>query len=169
MTRAYLGLGSNLGDRMEFLKEALRSIDQQREIEVTNVSSVYETEPIGKVDQPSFLNCVAVIETGLAPRELLEVTSRIELELKREREVRWGPRTIDIDILLFDDLVVDETDLVIPHPRLCERAFAVVPLMELSSDIVIPGVGKASECLECITGQGINKLAALDIGDIINK
>jgi 2-amino-4-hydroxy-6-hydroxymethyldihydropteridine diphosphokinase len=169
MARVYIGLGSNLGDRINYIKEAIASICKQPGIEAVGLSSVYETEPVGKTDQPGFLNCVLAVETGLSPRELLKTMGGIESKLKRERSVHWGPRTIDIDILLYGDYSIKEPDLIIPHPRMCERAFVIVPLMELSHDIVIPGVGKASRCKKQIADQSINKLAVLDIDDIISK
>lgn len=167
--RVYLGLGSNLGDRIEYLKKAIKLIAGKSAIEIVGISSVYETGPVGQIDQPSFLNCVMEIETGLPPKELLKVIDNIESGLKRERLVRWGPRTIDIDILLYGDRIVREPDLTIPHPYLCERAFVVVPLLELSSDVTIPGIGKVSECKKRIAEQSIIKLAALNIDDIIKE
>ncbi|MBI4734410.1 MAG: 2-amino-4-hydroxy-6-hydroxymethyldihydropteridine diphosphokinase [Rubrobacteridae bacterium] len=169
MSHAFLGLGSNLGDRVGNLKSAALLLQQHSRIKITKMSSVYETEPIGNVEQPGFLNCVILTETDLAPNELLKVVNQIEMDLKRERSIRWGPRTIDIDILLFENKKINEPELIIPHPRICERAFVLVPLLELSPQIEIPGVGKAKDCVDIVQGQGIKKLAALDIGDIINE
>jgi 2-amino-4-hydroxy-6-hydroxymethyldihydropteridine diphosphokinase len=169
VTVAYLGLGSNIGDRISNLRGAVRLIGEIEEVKVLKASSVYETEPVGYVDQPNFLNCAIEIDTGLSPKELLKQTSEIEIKLKRIRSIRWGPRTIDIDILVFDDIEVNEPDLEIPHPRICERAFVIEPLLELSPDIEIRGLGKLKECKENVADQKIKKLAAADIGDIISK
>jgi 2-amino-4-hydroxy-6-hydroxymethyldihydropteridine diphosphokinase len=167
MYRAFLGLGSNLGDRAGNLKSAIRLLDNENEIKVTKISSVYETEPIGNMEQSSFYNCVIEIETDLKPIELLKAGNQVEAELKRERSIRWGPRTIDIDILLYGNLAIKESELQIPHPRICERAFVLVPLLELSPKIEIPSLGRADGCLEGVRSQGIKKLAVLDLGDII--
>jgi 2-amino-4-hydroxy-6-hydroxymethyldihydropteridine diphosphokinase len=169
VTIAYLGLGSNIGDRISNLQDTLRLIGELDEARISKVSSVYETEPVGYIDQPSFLNCVIEIDTGLSPKELLKQTNEIEIKLKRTRSIRWGPRTIDIDILVFDETEVDEPDLEIPHPRICERAFVIEPLLELSPDIEIKGLGKLEECKKNVADQKIKKLAAADIGDIISK
>lgn len=131
MTRAYLSLGANLGDRLEQLTQALQRLGAEPETALVRVSGVYETEPQGKVDQPQFLNCAVCLETGLAPDQLLAATSRIEAELGRQRHERWGPRTIDIDILLYGAERLDEPELTIPHPRMQERAFVLIPLLEV--------------------------------------
>lgn len=129
--RAFIGLGSNLGDRWALLRSALAGLP-----DVVAVSSVYETDPVGGPEgQGPYLNCVVELDTDLTPRQLLEAAQRLELEAGRVRVERWGPRTLDVDILLVDDLVVDEPDLVVPHPRLWERDFVVVPLAELAPDL----------------------------------
>jgi 2-amino-4-hydroxy-6-hydroxymethyldihydropteridine diphosphokinase len=146
VARAYVGLGSNLGDREESL---LRAVDLLRErIEVSAVSSFRETEPWGYVDQPAFLNAAVEVETELGPRELLEVLLEVERVLGRTREgPRYGPRTIDIDLLLYGDEVVDEPGLTVPHPRLHERRFALEPLAELDPELVVPGRGPVGDLL----------------------
>lgn len=131
MTRAYLSLGANLGDRLEQLTRALRRLDAVPQTALLRVSGVYETEPQGKVDQPRFLNCAACVETALAPHQLLAATSQIEKDLGRERHERWGPRTIDIDLLFFGAERLNRPELTIPHPRIQERAFVLVPLLEV--------------------------------------
>lgn len=136
---AYLGLGANLGDRLTNLQEAVWRLAAQPRVTVVRSSRVYETDPVGGLPQPSFLNAVIEISTELDPRELLGACAGIEDALGRVRRERWGPRTIDIDILLFDDLDVDEPDLVVPHPRMHERGFVLAPLAELVADPPLPG------------------------------
>lgn len=132
--RAYLGLGSNLGDRWALLRDAVRSLEG-----VVAVSPVYETEPVGGPGgQPPFLNLVVALETDLSPRALLGVCHRLESAAGRVREVRWGPRTLDVDLLWTDGDPVHDADLVVPHPRLWERRFVLVPLADLAPDLV-PG------------------------------
>jgi 2-amino-4-hydroxy-6-hydroxymethyldihydropteridine diphosphokinase len=129
--RAYLGLGSNLGDRAARLQDAVDGLAATDGITVIGVSPVYETEPVGGPEQPDYLNAVVAVDTDLTPRQLLEVAQRLEGEAERERGERWGPRTLDVDVLLVGDEHVDEPDLVVPHPRLFERAFVTVPLADL--------------------------------------
>lgn len=126
-----LGLGSNLGERQQNIKNAILAL-QQANITVTAVSSLYETEPVGLVDQPAFLNAVVSVETTLTPQQLLEVCLGIEKDLGRVRLKRWGPRVIDIDILLYNDECIDEANLKVPHPLLQDRRFVLVPLAEIS-------------------------------------
>jgi 2-amino-4-hydroxy-6-hydroxymethyldihydropteridine diphosphokinase len=133
---AYIALGTNLGDRLANLRAAIESMPPK--VEVLAESHIYETPPWGYEDQPAFLNMVVKAETGLEPEFLLKYLKQIEVELGREQSVRWGPRLIDLDILFYDDLVVDTPPLVIPHPRLHERAFVLVPLMDLASELVHP-------------------------------
>jgi len=135
---AYVGLGANLGDRLGALQRAVDLLDAQDGVWVLASSRVWETDPVGGPPQPDYLNAVVRIATSLTARELLEAAHRVESALGRIRDVRWGARTIDIDIELFDDVVVDEPDLTIPHPRLLERAFVMLPLLELEPDPVLP-------------------------------
>jgi 2-amino-4-hydroxy-6-hydroxymethyldihydropteridine diphosphokinase len=137
-TGAYLALGSNLGDRLEHLREAVRRLGATDGIDVARSSRIYETEPVGP-PQPPYLNAVLEVETTLSPRELLEACQAVEDALGRVRAERWGPRTIDVDVLTYDELTVDEPDLVIPHPRMHERGFVLVPLGELDADAALPG------------------------------
>ena len=144
MARAFIGLGSNLGDREAALRGALELLGE----DVVAVSSFRETEPVGYLDQPAFLNAAAALETGLEPRALLERLLGVERELGRTREgPRHGPRTIDLDLLVYDDRVIDEPGLVVPHPRLAERRFVLEPLAELDPDVVVPGHGRVAELL----------------------
>lgn len=137
--RAFLGLGSNLGDRCGYLRGALGRIDALPATRVRRTSSLYETEPWGGVPQPRYLNLVAEIETGLAPEELLAQVLAIEAELGRVRTVRWGPRTIDVDLLWMEGEERATERLTLPHPRLVERAFVLVPLAELDAQVVVRG------------------------------
>jgi 2-amino-4-hydroxy-6-hydroxymethyldihydropteridine diphosphokinase len=135
---AYLGLGSNLGDRLAALQGAVDRLGNEDGIRVVASSRVWETAPVGGPAQPDFLNAVVRIETDLRPEELLDACLRVEAAFGRVRTERWGPRTIDVDILLYDDLSVDERGLVVPHPRIGQRAFVVLPLLELVPDPVLP-------------------------------
>jgi 2-amino-4-hydroxy-6-hydroxymethyldihydropteridine diphosphokinase len=132
----YIALGTNLGDRLTNLRAAIESMPP--EIIVLAESHVYETPPWGYENQPAFLNMVIKAETGLEPEPLLAYLKQLEVELGREQNIRWGPRLIDLDILFYDDLVLDSLPLVIPHPRLHERAFVLVPLMDVAPDLVHP-------------------------------
>jgi 2-amino-4-hydroxy-6-hydroxymethyldihydropteridine diphosphokinase len=148
---SYIGLGSNLGDREAFLRRALELLRAEPEIEVTAVSSVRETDPVGLVDQPRFLNAVARVETDLAPRELLDRMLAAERELGRRRDgPRFGPRTIDLDLLIYGDEEIDEPGLIVPHPRLAERRFVLEPLHELEPGLVVPGRGRVSDLLSAL-------------------
>ena len=148
MPRAYIGLGANLGPREVTLLRAADLLAAEPGIEVLEISQLRETEPVGDVEQPSFLNGAVVLETTLSPRELLDVLLRIERELGRVRGgERWGPRTIDLDLLLYDDEIVEEEGLRVPHPRLYERRFVLEPLADLEPELMIPGKGRVSELL----------------------
>ncbi|MFT3784247.1 MAG: 2-amino-4-hydroxy-6-hydroxymethyldihydropteridine diphosphokinase [Nibricoccus sp.] len=139
MKTAYLGLGSNLGDRKRFLSDAILAINSASGIRVEKISSIYETDPVGVVDQPKFLNLVVEIATTLEPKDLLASCLGIEKKLGRVRKERWGPRTIDIDVLWFGGEVVDQPELTLPHPRLKERAFVLAPLAEIAPHVLIDG------------------------------
>ena len=129
--RAYFGIGSNLGDRLAYLQLAVDELAAADGIEVVAVSPVYETAPVGGPEQPDYLNAVVAVDTACSARELLGVAQGIEAEAERVRTVRWGPRTLDVDVLLVGDEQIDEPDLVVPHPRMTQRAFVVVPLADL--------------------------------------
>jgi 2-amino-4-hydroxy-6-hydroxymethyldihydropteridine diphosphokinase len=149
MPRAYIGLGANLGDRAGTLRDALAALDALDGIEVVAVSGFRETDPVGYLDQPRFLNGAAALETVLAPRELLDALLAVERSLGRTREgPRFGPRTIDLDLLLYGDESFDEPGLTVPHPRLHERAFALEPLVELDPGLVVPGKGPLEALLQ---------------------
>ena len=129
--RAYLGIGSNLGERVAYLQLAVDELAAAAGVTVVAVSPVYETAPVGGPDQPDYLNAVVALDTTLTAHELLRLAHEIEAEADRVRTVRWGPRTLDVDLLLVGDEHVDTPDLVVPHPRMAERAFVVVPLADL--------------------------------------
>ena len=137
-TKAYLALGSNLGERLDSLREAVRLLVAAEGVDVVRSSRIYETDPVGP-PQPAYLNAVIEVETSRSPRELLEACRAVEDALGRVRTERWGPRTIDVDILTFDERMVDEPGLQIPHPRMHERGFVLVPLAELDDDPMLPG------------------------------
>jgi 2-amino-4-hydroxy-6-hydroxymethyldihydropteridine diphosphokinase len=132
---AYIGLGSNIGDRASYLHQAIHELSRMEGISVTDRSSIYETEPVGYVDQGSFLNMAVRLDTTRDPFELLDSLMEIEQSLGRTRDVRWGPRTLDLDLLLYGEEAIQTETLEVPHPRMWERAFVLVPL----SDVVRPG------------------------------
>jgi 2-amino-4-hydroxy-6-hydroxymethyldihydropteridine diphosphokinase len=142
LTRAYVGVGANLGDRERTIRAAIAALPG-----VAAVSSLRETEPVGVADQPRFLNGAVALDTAMTARELLDCLLAIERALGRERRERWGPRTIDLDLLLYGEEALDEPGLTVPHPRLHERRFALAPLAELDPELVIPGRGPVRDAL----------------------
>ena len=141
-TTGYLGFGTNLGDRKKNLDRAIISLDSRPDLAILRISGIYETEPWGMTDQPNFLNMVAEIATSVSLGELLERVKKLEQDMGREDGPRFGPRLIDVDILLLEDQVVDQPDLQIPHASLHLRAFVLVPLAELAPDLVHPVLGE---------------------------
>lgn len=158
MTRAVLGLGGNIGDSRKLMATAIRQLSVHPEIVVEAVSSLYLTPPWGKIDQPAFLNAAVRIDTTLSPRALLHAILGIERQLGRERIERWGPRRIDIDILVFGTTETDEPGLHIPHPKLQERAFALTPLVDVMPETEFAG-RRADAWLKGIDASGIIRLA----------
>ena len=156
MVKAFLSLGSNMGDRLEYLSKAIDKIAEIQGCNILNKSSVYETEPWGYENQEAFLNLCISIETSLSPYELLESLQKIELELDRVRKIHWGPRTIDIDILLFDDIICEDDKLTIPHPRMRERAFVLIPLYDIEKNLIIDGI-KLEDLINKIDTRGIKE------------
>ncbi len=142
MPIAYIGIGSNLGDREENVRRAVELLGQRAGL-ITASSSLFETEPWGVADQPRFINAACGLETSLSPHELLVALRAIELEMGRDRctEQRWGPRVIDLDILLYGDLVLDTPELTIPHPRMHERIFVLAPMAEIAPETTHPVLG----------------------------
>ncbi|RTI01625.1 2-amino-4-hydroxy-6-hydroxymethyldihydropteridine diphosphokinase [Thermus scotoductus] len=152
---AYVGLGSNLGDRAGYLLQALSLLSRLPETRFLRLSPVYETEPVGP-PQPLYLNLVAEVDTKLPPRGFLEALLDIERSLGRERKERWGPRTIDLDLLLYGDLVLREVGLEVPHPRLHQRAFVLVPLADLVPEGRHPVLGRTfAELLAPLDRKGV--------------
>jgi len=147
--RAYVGLGGNIGDREFYLQRALELLGAEPGIEVVAVSSFRETEPVGYLDQPPFLNAACAVQTNLRPRELLERLLAVERALGRERTgPRFGPRAIDLDLLLYGEEVVEEAGLAVPHPRLEERRFALEPLAELDPGLALPDGRRVRDLLD---------------------
>lgn len=158
---AFIAIGSNLGDRIGNIKKAASLVADGVNATLVSMSSLYETEPWGIKEQPAFVNAVMKVETALSPLELLAHTRAIEAVMGRQRELRFGPRTIDLDIIFYDDLVMDENGLTIPHQRAHERAFVMVPLAEIAPDLKHPILGKrAAEIAESLDRSGIKKLEA---------
>ena len=148
MTRAYVGLGANLGDREQMLRLALERLAAEPSVELVAASQLRETDPVDFLDQPRFLNAAAAVETDLSPRQLLARLQLIECELGRRRAGRrFGPRVIDLDLLLYGSETVNEPELVIPHPRLHLRRFALEPLAELDPELEVPGKGSVRALL----------------------
>ena len=139
MNKAYLGLGKNIGDREEYLKKACALINSHGKINILNYSKIYETAAWGYEDQGDFLNLCIEVQTILSPQELLAVCQEVEQELNRVRTIRWGPRTIDVDILFYNEDIISEENLIVPHPRIKERGFVLVPLLDLNGDLIIEG------------------------------
>ena len=162
MADVFIGLGGNIGDREALLAEALRKLDATPGVKVAAVSSLYETKPVGHVAQPDFLNLVAKLATNLPPYALLNTCLRIEAELGRERRERWGPRTVDIDVLWCEGVAQADEKLTLPHPRMHERAFVLVPLAELAPSLKLDGRPVAS-LVNALGGQaaGVRKKGAL--------
>ena len=141
MTVAYLSIGSNIGDRLHHLVEAVRALHSHDGVKVVAVSSIYETAPVGYTDQADFLNVTVCVGTVASAQELLALCQQVEQELGRERTIRWGPRTVDLDILLYGTDSIEEENLVVPHPRMHERAFVLIPLLEIAPAVVHPTTG----------------------------
>lgn len=153
MAVAFIGLGSNLGEREKNCLEALR-LFRENDLAVVRQSSLIETEPWGLTDQPSFINMAAEVETGLLPHQLLALLMSIENKMGRNRTIKWGPRIIDLDILLYDELIINTEDLIVPHPLMQERDFVLRPLAEIAPDTVHPVMKKSIRSLrEDLTAQ----------------
>lgn len=137
MNKAYLGLGTNMGDKEAYLKEACKIISDNPNINIVKISKVYKTKAWGYTNQDDFLNICIEVDTNLSPEELLEVCHEVENKLNRVRVIRWGPRTIDVDILFFNNIISTDENLILPHPRIKERAFVLIPLMDLNKELAI--------------------------------
>jgi len=158
MNTAYVALGANLGDPAATVRAAFGALANLPESRVAQCSSLYRTAPVGKLDQPEFVNAVAQLETALAPEALLDALLEIELRFGRIRAEKDGPRMLDLDLLLYNDLLLDLPRLTLPHPRLHLRAFALYPLAEIAPQLIIPGRGAIAAWLPAVANQGIVKL-----------
>lgn len=162
MERIYIGLGANIEPRALYLERAVKKMEEK--IEILKVSSIYETEPVGYKNQDRFLNAVLVGKTSLSPKELLFFLQTIEEELNRRREIRWGPRTIDLDVLFYGERAIKEKDLEIPHPRIGERAFVLIPLEEIEEGPIM-GRTPRERLAECPIKEG----AVVKFGQLFQK
>jgi len=159
--RSVLALGSNQGDRAGILQGAVEELAGTPGLTVVAVSPVYETAPVGGPDQPDYLNAVVLVEGALGPRELLERSLAVEAAFGRAREVRWGPRTLDVDVVVVGDLRVAEPDLAVPHPRAAERAFVLVPWLDVDPAAQVPGRGRVADLLAAVDRSGVRRRADL--------
>ncbi|MFT4109910.1 2-amino-4-hydroxy-6-hydroxymethyldihydropteridine diphosphokinase [Propionicimonas sp.] len=154
---ATFSLGSNLGDRLEYLQGATNALRATPGLRITGISSVYETTPVGLADQPDFLNLVVVTESTLASIVMLERALAIEDAYARVRTVHWGPRTVDVDLIAVGDRVLDGKDLTLPHPRAHERAFVLVPWLEVDPDAVLVGHGRVADLVAGLDASGVRR------------
>ena len=161
--RAALALGSNQGDRLATLQGAVDTLAQTDGVEIAAVSGVFETDPVGGPEQPDFLNAVVVVLTSLSARELLVRAHEIEQRYGRLRAERWGPRTLDVDVLAVGDELVDEPDLAVPHPRAGERAFVLVPWLDADPDAALPGRGAVADLLAGLDASGVRPRGDLSL------
>jgi 2-amino-4-hydroxy-6-hydroxymethyldihydropteridine diphosphokinase len=158
-SRAVIGLGSNMDNPVEQIRDALEKIAALPDCSLTKISAMYQSAPVGGVEQANFINAIAEVETTLTPQKLMACLLDIERRHDRVRTTRNGPRTLDLDIVMFNDWRINEPDLVVPHPRAHERAFVLLPLIEISPEIVIPGVGAAKSLLEGVSGQSVERFS----------
>lgn len=155
----YIGIGSNLGDSQQHVREAVAALDSLVGTQLSNVSSLYLSDPLGPADQPRYVNAVAEISTELSPIELLDALQNIEKSHGRERGRRWGARTLDLDVLLYGDLELQSDRLSVPHSGIASRSFVLLPLVEIAPDVVIPHLGKAAALVKSVPDLGIEKLS----------
>lgn len=149
----FIGLGSNMGDKAGYIRKALDMLDEHPQVEVAAVAPLYLTAPVGYVDQDWFLNTVAEIKTTLEPGELLAALQDIETRLGRKRTIRWGPRVVDLDLLLYGREEIARPALTLPHPRMQERAFVMVPLADLAPDLILPGGGRVGDIAAALSRE----------------
>ncbi len=165
LARIALSLGSNLGDRFAHLERAVEIIKNNTSIFNVRLSNVYETKPIGGPEQDDYLNAVLVADTNLSALEVLELVKAVEVDAKRVREIHWGPRSLDVDILALDQIVLDGIDLTLPHPRLSERAFVLVPWNDVDPNFVVPGLGAVCDLLSRVDGAGVMLRSELSLDE----
>ena len=158
MSKIYIALGSNLDDPSKQIYKAINSIDAIDDLSVTHISSLYKTKPIGKIDQPDFINAAIEVEGDISPENLHAVLQDIETQAGRIRKVLDEPRTLDLDILLIDDLIMKTKNLIVPHPRMHQRQFVIVPLSEINQKLNIPGIGPINKILKSLPDQGVIKI-----------
>lgn len=156
MNQVFISLGANIEPRKKYLDQALKQLSEHKSITIIRKSSIYETAPVGYVDQANFLNMAVQFETSLSPKNLLNYCQKIEQNLGRKRDIRFGPRTIDLDILLYNQESIKTERLIIPHPRMHKRAFVLIPLHEIAPHLTIPRVGKLEELLRDIDSFDID-------------
>ncbi|MBU5306404.1 2-amino-4-hydroxy-6-hydroxymethyldihydropteridine diphosphokinase [Clostridioides mangenotii] len=166
MNKVYLGLGTNMGDRLLNLKRAVEYLESFEGIRIVKLSKVYETKAWGYTDQDDFLNMCLEVETDIDKHEVLQICQEVEQRLHRKRIIRWGPRTIDVDILFYNDFVSDDEELILPHPRIKQRAFVIIPLLDLDEDIMLKGK-KLRHYLDLLPGVDIEGVK--DKGVLINE
>lgn len=161
-TIAVIGLGANVGEAAATVREALRALDGLPSTRLLQASPLYRTPAWGKTDQPDFINAAALLRTSLAARTLLDDLLEIERHFGRDREagVQWGPRTLDLDLLLYGNAVIDEPGLKVPHPHLHERAFALLPLARIAPDLQVPGRGRVADLVQAVDTSGCVPLLA---------
>lgn len=153
--RAWIGLGSNLGDAADCVRTAIQNLDGLPQTALGPASGLYRTAPVGVTDQPEFCNAVAAVDTTLSPHELLAHLQAMEQDYGRVRTRRWGPRTLDLDVLVFGDQRIEEPDLTVPHPRLHERGFVLVPLAAVAPDLEVPGRGRVDELVAALEAHDV--------------
>jgi 2-amino-4-hydroxy-6-hydroxymethyldihydropteridine diphosphokinase len=164
LSTAYISIGSNLGNRLKYIREAIRRIEQSKEIKISRASSVYETQPAEYKDQPWFLNMVLELEISLEPLNLLELLLETEGQMGRRRTRRYGPRNIDLDLLLYDNLVLNSDMLTLPHPRMHERRFVLVPLAEIAPQVVHPLLKKnVKKLLEDLSTDSVSRKEEFEV------
>lgn len=161
--RIVLSVGSNLGDRLVQLQGAVDALADTPGLRLTAVSPVYETDPVGGPEQPDYLNAVVVAEGGLSPRSVLERALAVEDAFGRVRDLRWGPRTVDVDVVAVGDLLVDEPDLTVPHPRARQRAFVLLPWLDVDPAAELPGAGSVAGLLARLDRTGVRRRDDLDL------
>ena len=160
MHTAYIALGSNLGESEDTVRQAINALAGLPQTQLARASSLYRSAPVGHTDQPDFINAVAELSTALAPLDLLAALLALEQQFGRERAFRNAPRTLDLDLLLYDAKIIAEPGLTVPHPRMHQRAFVLAPLVEIAPACVIPGIGSAAEWLARCTNLTLARLGA---------